>query len=567
MWATAYVIVAGSSVISLGSAFRTNDDAAMLASVSGFTGGSPRPELILTHVGIGAGLRHLYAISDGIPWYGLYLHLLLGIAVIAATASVVQLSRRPSGATVSAVGAAVLAFVVVETTSIQFTVVSIMLSGAGVLTWMALRDVGLRPLAAATIGGIIALLGLAVRLQGFLLGVLIVGSAVVLRTIATGHWDRRGTSTLTLILLLGGSLLLGSEALWWRLVTDSPRSYGVLDPGLRDHEDVFAASTEGRFSENDRVLITEDWMIFPDEQFAYPTEVTSSAQSGRDAADVSQAEGRSITAGAAAVVRSIRDAIGVESLLRLGSEERNIAWFVLCLLIAAAGTTRRARFAAFGMTAIGVGLLMVVGSTRLPDRVSGPSWILLLLAVLVVGQASPRAADASASRLSGWAAVASALVPALLLLGTAVDRSSAHEARQARAQQFISDLIGLGGADATYALWLIDPWVVVDPLDGSGPSKYRITTVEVGGWASTLPYYRGMREQGGLDDWIDAVATDDGVLLVASAERLERFQILLRERRGMLCTEPEVLGVVNGGFDLLVRKVPEVPCAGTVIAR
>lgn len=111
-------------------------------------------------------------------------------------------------------------------------------------------------------------------------------------------------------LAVGAGALLGAEALWWRFEAGSPRSYAVLDPGLRDLEDVFRDGADARFSANDRALIGEDWMIFPDEQFAYAVDATGTAGAeGPSAAPAQEAGGRGLGAVASAVVRSVTDGI------------------------------------------------------------------------------------------------------------------------------------------------------------------------------------------------------------------------------------------------------------------
>lgn len=207
-----------------------------------------------------------------------------------------------------------------------------------------------------------------------------------------------------------------------------------------------------------------------------------------------------------------------------------------------------------------------MGTTRLPYRVSEPSWLLLVVGALVVGHAGPSARRGTVARAAAGLAVVLAGWQAVTLVDRAVDRSEHHQARQERAERLLDQLEALGGPDAVFVLWLVDPWVVVDPLDGDGPDRYRVTSVEVAGWGSTLPSYRDMRRALGLEDWIGAVATDDLIFLVASPERVERFQTLLRERRGLLCTEPRSLSVVNDGFDVLVQGFAAVPCAGVTIA-
>lgn len=179
-----YVVVAASAVTALGSALRTNDDAVMFASVSGFNGGQPQPELILSHVGVGLALRGLYAAAEIIPWYGLYLHIGLALGMIAVTGAALVLTERRRTAALAAVGTVAVATVVAETTSLQFTVVAILLSGGGVLLHAALRQRDWSPWRAALLGGAIALLGLTVRLQGFVLSVTLVGMAVGLRGLA-----------------------------------------------------------------------------------------------------------------------------------------------------------------------------------------------------------------------------------------------------------------------------------------------------------------------------------------------------------------------------------------------
>lgn len=553
--ASAVALIAVGALASLGTALRTNDDAHMLASVSGFTGGESRPELIFTHVGIGLVLEWLYGVAPQVAWYGGYLLLLLLLGLTGASLATLRMIRpvRATGSVVAA-GVVVASTIVVEVSSLQFTVVAIMLAGSGVLVHAALRTVGASAAAAAATGGAIALLGLAVRVQGFVVGAAVAGGAIVLRDLVRMHRDARGMIALAVVLVLGGGVLVGFEQAWWQDRPDTPRSVGILDSGLSGQQAGTGGAARTDYSANDRALIDEDWLRFPQEQFLQGSDEVASPRSATSPDALPAAPG------------GRRGALPIPSADDLDRFVRDQGLpLALVLLVAIAAPSRRGRVGATVLALGGIGLLVTISGTRLPDRVGGPTWLLLLLGVLVVGSAAGAGRRLPVQRAAGALALVVAGLQVVTHVALATDRAAAHEARRDRAETLISDLHTLGGPDATFVLWLVDPWVVLDPLDGSTTRDYSIRTVEVAGWVSTLPYYRDMRDDYGASDWIGAVSGRDDVLLVASAERVERLQVLLRERRGQLCTQPDIAAVVNDGFDVLVRRIRPEPCAGAII--
>jgi len=159
-------------------------------------------------------------------------------------------------------------------------------------------------------------------------------------------------------------------------------------------------------------------------------------------------------------------------------------------------------------------------------------------------------------------ALALVAVPAQLTAVTALSDEAGW--RRERAEAFLDELAALPD-DPIVVLWLIDAWHALHPLGWDQQAKYPVDAVQLAGWQFVLPYRAEQRADLGLTDWIAAVADRDDVLLVAEEERVALLRTLLRERRGRLCTEVDVIGSVRDGRELLVRGIDEVPCQGVAI--
>lgn len=557
------------AVMGLGTpSLRTSDDAEMMAAVSGYDGGARRPELLFTNVLVGRVLVALYDLVPAAPWYGIYLHGLQFAALVAIAASLSVLLRGSPVPVVATVGVGLLLTAANAMMAVQFTIVGILLAVAGGLVFLALRAAGRGAVISGAVGGLLLGVAFLVRVQSFGLGLVLFGLLVLVTAVVRREADVAGWAALALV--TGALVVVATltEQRWWAEEVGAPRPLPIWSSGLQAPP---AASGRegggGRLSANDRVLMA-NWLIWPDEMFAYtPEGLTAPA----DTAAV-RAPGRAGAAGGSEAPGLVRTWAG--PLLRSGGRLLGESWWALLPAVAVAGaaTDRRGRAAACLVVAAGAGLLAVVGVTRLPDRVAIPMLFGLLAATAVAaGRAGPRrpraAHEVARSRRPGLPAVlplvlALVAVPTQLAAVTALSEEATW--RRDRAESFLGELAALPG-DPVVILWLIDSWHALHPLGWEQQAEYPVDAVQLAGWQFVLPYRVQQRADLGVTDWITAVADRDDVLLVAEEERVVLLQTLLRERRGRLCTEVDAIGSVRDGRELLVRGIDEVPCQGVTV--
>lgn len=554
-------------VLALGTpSLRTSDDAEMMAAVSGYDGGARRPELLFTSVLVGRVLVALYDLVPAAPWYGLYLHGLQLVALVTiATGTGILLRGAPRGV-VSAVMASLLLTAANAMMAVQFTIVGILLAVAGGVALLALRATDRGPLLAGAVAAVLLWAAFLVRVQAFALGALLVGLLVVVRMI-TDH--RRDVAPVAALALVLGPLLVGAvvaEQRWWAEEVGAPRPSPQLSSGLSlpvGDEDT-SGSQSGRFSANDRALIA-NWLIWPDRMFLYDAEEVAATTPVP----------ATVVGPRGALLARVGVTVGglVASLPRLpASVGRLLAewWWALLLPAALVAATPGRRYRAGGAALLGGGTLLLAftGISRLPDRVAVPAILGLVVVTAVTFGASGWAAGVQLSRTMRalaalpLAAVLLAIPPAAASIGAL---SQEAEWRRARAEAFLTELSALPD-DVTVVLWLIDSWHAIDPLAWGQQDEYPVVAVQLAGWQYVLPYREEQRRDRGLTDWIGAVADRDDVLLVAEEERVELLRTLLRERRGRLCTDVDVIGTVRDGRELLVRRIDEVTCQGLLVS-
>ncbi len=149
----------------LAEGFMTNDDVVMSMIVSG-KGGVARgdPHMLYSSLAVGHALRALYERFQGIPWYGLYLVASLSLGTAATIWALARLGSKSETGTDTTLAAPkryparhavvavlLLVFVPHAVVSLQFTVVSALLTMGGVLSVLslALRRPTARPRRAA----------------------------------------------------------------------------------------------------------------------------------------------------------------------------------------------------------------------------------------------------------------------------------------------------------------------------------------------------------------------------------------------------------------------------------
>lgn len=563
------------AVLALGTAsLRTSDDAEMMAAVSGYDGGARRPELLFTSVLIGRVLVALYDLVPAAPWYGIYLHGLQFVALIAIAGSMSVLLRGAPVAVVATVGVGLLLTAANAMIAVQFTIVGILLAIAGALAFLALREAGRGAALAGGVGGALLWAAFLVRVQAFGLGLalmvlLVVVIAAVRREADVAGWTVIAAMTVTLI-----ATATAAEQRWWSDEVGAARPIPIWSSGLQAPPSSTAGGGGGgggedRLSANDRALMA-NWLIWPDEMFAHsPADRAEPVPDDRRDPVPVQPAGDTADTETSNIIRT-----WAGPLLRSSGRLFGAAWWALLptIAIAATATTRRGRVAGALVALGGTGVLSIVGVTRLPDRVAVPMLFGLLAATAVaVILPVPRRVGRSATsdrpgpaglRAAVPLALALVAVPAQLTAVTALSDEAGW--RRERAEAFLDELAALPD-DPIVVLWLIDAWHALHPLGWDQQAKYPVDAVQLAGWQFVLPYRAEQRADLGLTDWIAAVADRDDVLLVAEEERVALLRTLLRERRGRLCTEVDVIGSVRDGRELLVRGIDEVPCQGVAI--
>ncbi len=562
-----------------GLSLRTSDDAEMMAAVSGYDGGEPRPELLFSNVIVGLILRVAYGAAPEVPWYGLHLYGLQAVALATLTvATMVVLAGRPRILAIAVVGS-IAALAPGFILQVQFTIVAFLLAMTGPVLLIALRRHSRSIPVAAGAAGLFMAMGLLVRLQAFALTTAVAALLLFIHALVRRDRDLRAPIALGVAVASLATVLISVELAWWpgQVGTQRPLPYvtAQLSTGSDETEgsgtSSSRASTTSRLTANDRELMRQ-WLAFPEmldggtraSSFA----PTTTAEGPRVALDASSRS--------AAVLDPIRTALmglagpltddPARTLTRFRRAISTQWWLpALAIVFVVAASTRRSRIGALAFL-LGWSVLAIgISGTRLPDRVALPLLLLLVLGTALVVSADERD-PMPARRFLSLAMIALLGVGAVDQTRTVSDRLGEVAWRTERAERFFVELEELGiEADETVILWLVDTWWIMDPLGWDQPARYRDRTIQLAGWQYRLPYRSDQRERLLAGDWIAAVADRDDVLLVASPERVELLRTLLRERRGLLCSEPSVVGQVRDGREIVVRRFIGTPCYGAPV--
>jgi hypothetical protein len=230
------------------------------------------------------------------------------------------------------------------------------------------------------------------------------------------------------------------------------------------------------------------------------------------------------------------------------------------LLMVLAAATLRGRGPALRALAVGVatvvGLGLVDQVTRLPSRVSGPVVVTGVVASALVAARSTtsrRTSPTSAGR--GLAAVASlvAVMIALTTVSGLVDRAGTVRDGREVVLEDVAVIDGVVRDGEVVGTWLVDLDRAHDPLALRPREVVPFPTVDLASWPMALPRTRARHAELGLEDWVDAVARRDDVLLYAGPRKVELLRVLLAERRGWRCPEPDGVIELPSG-DVLVRR-------------
>lgn len=510
--------------------FQRNDDAVMMAVVSGAFGGQPDPVTGFLHTGIGQVLVLLYGTFPRVPWYGL-LAVVLQVVALSIVSGVLLRSWSHQAAGVHLVAlSAVGGYGTFLVAHPQFTQVAATL----MLAALALAVVGVDR--RSVIVGLVVLSAM-IRLEAMLAVLLVAGFVLLPQAILDakrGEIARilRGGMAAVLVAAAAGFLvglgpveraLSGYSDDAWRTELH-PRTAGFGEPQQSSWQQV-AEDRYGPLSDNDRRLISA-WV--------YPSEAlfgTAPDSSGRTAPmtgsgdvtaksplrDLVRTPG---TFGLSAVLL----ALGVLLLPRPCLSKAGTSWsasrFIHC---------RWPILSAFSVTGL-IGVLSV--TSRAPLRVAVP--LLLAGATLLPLAAPPVVAR---SRVVVAAAVAiSVMTGSLTLLG---EHQSTRRSQELRATW--SELMEAAPTgDTTVLLWLSPFLERVDPLSPQVLPE-GVNGVEIAGWASVLPSHHRNLSDRGLVDWVEALQERDDVVLIGRERYVETLSGFVFERRTTGCLRPLTL--------------------------
>jgi hypothetical protein len=203
--------------------YETNDDACMQLLASGrVVADRPDEHLMYSNVLVGLPLKALYDAAPAVPWYGAYQLLTLTVAAVAACYALLRINASPGGA--AAVALILAVAVVPAMAEVQFTKTAFLATIAGFLLLLApLRADLPRPRVADAAGVALAVWGSLVRVESFVLAVLVAAPVAAIATYAApARAARRAVP-------LGLALALAVAAYWFNL------RYYARDPGWADY--------------------------------------------------------------------------------------------------------------------------------------------------------------------------------------------------------------------------------------------------------------------------------------------------------------------------------------------
>lgn len=503
--------------------FQTNDDVSMQSVADGTYWGEPSPHLVFTSVLIGKGLAGLYGAAPGVPWYVVYL--CLGM-VVASTALIAvgfaaprfRLSVHLPMVLMVAAGGLLPLFV-----SLQFTVVALLLGGAGLLVHAGASG---RPGASWVIpasAGVLVGASYLVRSRG-LTGVLLFGLPLIAVALARVPWRRHLPFLVGFLVVAGAGFAAdvttyGGDQAW--------QDYFAYNRARGQVHDISGVKT---IASDDPVLAEVGWSANDLELFRgffiYDDEVYS--QEALDRLARVEPE-RSIRGDAERFAEEAWPALAVlavTSALALVLGNRSTR-----LLVVANGAW---------MGAALVGLLLFA---KLPARVGMPPLVVgAFLAVLATANdalvvRNPPARSERNRDVVGANAPTLVAVPAVILslvvVGATVAESSQRAERTTQAAEMVRDIAGVVG-DGDLVMWAgavplqnLDPWTV-RPLGELRPLP--------GGWLTGSPLLEERLAESGITDVYTAFASDPDVFLVGArrAPAIEQFLAEHRDLHGVL---------------------------------
>jgi MFS family permease len=562
--------------------YRTNDDGEMLAYVSGYDGGAPRPELAFTNVLVGILLRALYGSVPAAPWYGIYLHGLQFLALTLTTWSLhILLDRAPKfflAVPLTLTFLLAAEFII----AVQFTIVAFLVTLAGSLTFLSLLVLKRQPILAVAIGGGVAALGSLVRLQSFGAALVIVAGLFVALSLRQAGLQSLALASFLLFAIIAASLGVlveqihyersGSEG--WR--ADLELSVTSLTATASAASIVRSRGLEDSLTDNDLAMI---------EAFVVPFDLTESSAGSFKPPHPDERRPRA----------SMKQYIGLDRVagaFRSSHHGRAWAWSLLLLLPFASLSRGRRAFVLSASLSSTVLLFAVALATisRLPDRVALPLALLGVISVSIVGMfpgitSNREGNDPNSSRSEGSgqlsksvSAVGTLACFALLAVGAIaeaeiIERENRDIATSTtKILSLLEDLEGYAareaqdGRDMIFALWLFPNYLWAHPLEWNAADRYRVTTIEIAGWGVATPYRVQRRDDLDINDWLGAIADRDDVWLVASPDKALLLEGHFRERRNWLC--PDVIyeagGVVADRYHV-VKRVIGAPCHGSPV--
>lgn len=539
--------------------FETNDDVSMMTAVGGLDGAPPDPVTGFQHVLLGRLLVALGRLLPVVPWYGLLLVVLQAVALLLLLVVLRVAGTGWPRAVVVGSQLVVVGLVVGATVRVQFTIVAILLSGASLLAIVVLGERARRPTGPLVALGALAVVGSFVRFFGFALAAALVLLAAILRLRPSGSPRRAAVAGALLATIALATVLVAVEdgplspdrasveRMREELYPPGSRFGATQNAGWRrvaEHLD------PGGLSENDLELV-RNWILPTPELLGVAA--PSVALTGPSQSEVLIEDLRRALASPHRVVLGGATAIGTVPL----------AAALLLLVVVSAGGGGRTRLVGAAVTAaatvLGLGLIDAV--TRLPSRVLEPVVVVGLVAVIVAARAGTAQDAASPSggtvpAAHRWGGALAALVGILVVLEATVSvRSAATTVASGRdvIEQDVVRIVEVMRPGDVLATWLVDLDRAYDPLAPDPAGVVPVDRVNVSGWPVTLPRTRARWAELGMEDWVDAVATRDDVLLTAGPKKVELLRVHLVERRGWACPEPD--GVVElASGDLVVRR-------------
>ncbi len=551
-WTLLLLVISHSFTLS----FRTNDDAEMMAAVSGYDGGPRRPEMLFTSVLIGHALRALYDLAPGVPWYGLYLHVAQILALALTTTAIIVLSQSWSDIRrLLGIGLLVV-FAVGFMVSIQFTIVAFLLVLAGSTTMLAVNSVMRRPILAGAVGGALAGLGGLIRFQSFGAAMALAVLALAVRVASAPRVERAPLIGATLTFVTIGVLVVVAagihERAWW--IEQSGRELSAVAQSSQ----IIAASSRadaepGGAAQGVAGEMRQNWML---DSALYATD-----RAARELDATPLASTQRVTRGLE-ILRALIGSLPSGLRVVLATSPWFLAVSVLILAIAA---KQRAVFLASGAFFLASLVLMaVVAATRFPDRVALPLQLTTLILLLLLTRTDPARRWVTV-RVERAAAVILLSVGLASGLTASLESSAETDMRRERAELFLEEIHQID-PEGTFTVWLIDAWNALEPLAFDQQRKYQNSVIQVAGWQYLLPHH-DMDARTGDSDWVEAFLANERIYIIASGDRVALFQQYLREFRGMLCTEPVEVGTTRGGRDVVIQSIREVPCRGQAITQ